>query len=460
MTSPDTGETNAAVVPINSARDTKQRRHQREYWEKLYQGVFGGGGEALARVFAYARARTLAPIPLLLTVLQRVCTSLPPGATFDAGLGPGSMNLFTVLVGAPGSGKDTHINAASEAAIVRVGDGAATRGPVELGIGSGEGIVTALAPGEDGSRPVLFVETEAGNLASLFKRKGSTLRPTLLKMYSGGALGATNKNDTTAVPRLSYTAGLVLGCQPDKAGVLLGGEDDGFKHRFVWTEMIDPLIGEDGLQAALFGSAAPDEPRPVDVFLPDDVMHGKPLRVAREIEEVVVAEQQNKRAYGVSSEGQGHSTQTRIKLSCALALLHGQMKASMDDWNRAGVLMSYSRAVYGRSQQHLDSQEVDRRVKERRAEEETRAKLEATRSNKVWEDLCTAVETERQVHRSHFRKHEVTSAHRGVFDELLDDALEDGILKMWRDERGRELVGPGERWGARGEKIVPIPGSD
>ena len=460
MTSPDTGETTAAVVPINSARDTKQRRRQREYWEKLYQEVFGGGGEALARVFAYARARKLAPIPLLLTVLQRVCTSLPPGATFEAGLGPGSMNLFTVLVGESGSGKDTHINAASEAAIVRVGDGAATRGPVELGIGSGEGIVTALEPGEDGSRPVLFMETEAGNLAALFKRKGSTLRPTLLKMYSGGALGATNKNDTTTVPRLSYTAGLVLGCQPDKAGVLLGGEDDGFKHRFVWTEMIDPLIKEDGLQAALFGSAAPDEPRPVDVFLPDDVMHGKPLRVAREIEEVVVAEQENKRAYGVSSEGQGHSTQTRIKLSCALALLRGRMTASMDDWRRAGVLMSYSRAVYGRSQQHLDSQEVDRRVKERRAEEETRAKLEATRSNKVWEDLCAAVETKRQVHRSHFRKHEVTSAHRGVFDELLDEALEDGILKMWRDERGRELVGPGERWEARGEKIVPIPGSD
>lgn len=445
MTSPDTGETTAAVVPINSARDTKQRRRQREYWEKLYQEVFGGGGEALARVFAYARARKLAPIPLLLTVLQRVCTSLPPGATFEAGLGPGSMNLFTVLVGAPGSGKDTHINAASEAAIVRVGDGAATRGPVELGIGSGEGIVTALEPGEDGSRPVLFMETEAGNLASLFKRKGSTLRPTLLKMYSGGALGATNKNDTTTVPRLSYTAGLVLGCQPDKAGVLLGGEDDGFKHRFVWTEILDPLIKEDGLQAALFGSPAPDEPRPVDVFLPDDVMHGKPLRVAREIEEVVVAEQENKRAYGVSSEGQGHSTQTRIKLSCALALLRGRMTASMDDWRRAGVLMSYSRAVYGRSQQHLDSQEVDRRVKERRAEEETRAQLEATRRRDIWGRLREQVEHDQAVERRRFRNN-LAPNRRPVFEQLLDDLIDARVLKILDDQSGPVLIIKGDLW--------------
>lgn len=445
MTSPDTGETTAAVVPINSARDTKQRRRQREYWKKLYQEVFGGGGEALARVFAYARARKLAPIPLLLTVLQRVCTSLPPGATFEAGLGPGSMNLFTVLVGESGIGKDTHINAASEAAIVRVGDGAATRNPVELGIGSGEGIVTALEPGEDGSKPVLFMETEASNLAALFKRKGSTLRPTLLKMYSGGALGATNKNDTTTVPRLSYTAGLVLGCQPDKAGVLLGGEDDGFKHRFVWTEMIDPLIKEDGLQAALFGSAAPDEPRPVDVFLPDDVMHGKPLRVAREIEEVVVAEQENKRAYGVSSEGQGHSTQTRIKLSCALALLRGRMTASMDDWRRAGVLMSYSRAVYGRSQQHLDSQEVDRRVKERRAEEETRAQLEATRRRDIWGRLREQVEHDQAVERRRFRNN-LAPNRRPVFEQLLDDLIDARVLKILDDQSGPVLIIKGDLW--------------
>lgn len=124
--------------------------------------------------------------------------------------------------------------------------------------------------------------------------------------------------------------------QPDKAHLLLDGEDDGFRHRFVWAELLDP--GK--LYERPEGTT-----RLMAVMVPKEVLAGTPVSFPDEIKRKVWQQQHLLSAYGVSSNNTGHRTQTQCKVAAGLALLRSSDSVSMDDWRRAGVLMDYSDRV-------------------------------------------------------------------------------------------------------------------
>ncbi|MGP5506854.1 hypothetical protein ACTXMG_05210 [Corynebacterium flavescens] len=305
-------------------------------WQQLEADLFDNAGEALSRVRECARSRGVQPVPFLLAVLQRVLCSLPGNVWFDAGKGRGCLNLFTVLLGIPGAGKDRMMGAVAEC--VEVCEAERRLEPVPLHLGSGEGIVETLQPdeGEVVTRPVVFGASEVGTLHTRLTRTGSTLRGTLLDIYSGNSLGATTKGSVLVVPAKSYTAGLWVAAQPDKAHLLLDGDDDGFRHRFVWAEMLDPfaLAERPAEQVGLLA-----------VSIPSSVLAGSPITFPAEVKRLVWTEGFELAAYGVSGSNSGHRTYTRLKLAAGLALLRSEAAVHMDDWRRAGVLMDYSDKV-------------------------------------------------------------------------------------------------------------------
>lgn len=305
-------------------------------WEHLEHDLFDGAGEAVQKVREHARANGAPPVAFLLAVVQYVLSSMPGNVGFDAGMGRGSMNLFIVLLGKPGAGKDRLMRLVRNS--VQVFDDQTPLKPWPVHPGSGEGITDALQPPEGASiaHPVLIEESEVGKLHTLLTRKGSTLRSTLLNIYSGNSLGVTNKGQITVIQEGTYTAGLWVAAQPDKAHLLLDGEDDGFRHRFVWAELLDPGKLYERPEGTTHLMA---------VMVPKEVLAGTPVSFPNEIKRKVWQQQHLLSAYGVSSNNTGHRTQTQCKVAAGLALLRSSASVSMDDWKRAGVLMDYSDRV-------------------------------------------------------------------------------------------------------------------
>ncbi|OFN35346.1 hypothetical protein HMPREF2565_01330 [Corynebacterium sp. HMSC072A04] len=340
-------------------------------WERLEHDLFDGAGDAVQKVREHARANGAPPVAFLLAVVQYVLACMPGNVGFDAGMGRGSMNLFIVLLGKPGAGKDRLMRLVRNS--VHVFDADTPLKPVSIHLGSGEGVTEALQPPEGLStaRPVLFEASEVGTLHTRLTRQGSTLRGTLLDIYSGNSLGVTNKGQVVVIEEGSYTAGLWVAAQPDKAHLLLDGEDDGFRHRFVWTELLDP-------------GKLPERPenttRLKSVLAPQQVISGTPVSFPEKVKQYVWQQSHLLAAYGVSGSNTGHRTQTRCKVAAGLALLRSSASVSMDDWRRAGVLMDYSDKVQAFAASYSKDkeiqQEVDRLERKELAQEEKRARDE------------------------------------------------------------------------------------
>lgn len=322
-----------------------------DQWAELHNRVFADAGESLTALEDWARSRYLPPIGATIMAAQRALTALPAGTTYDAGLGPGSLNTLVALVGRPGQGKDRL--AANIAGELTICQGNRTIEPIEAALGSGEGVAAKCAPDEETGTPadpIIFGESEAGRMESLMNRTGSTLRQTIMSIYSGNALGASNKHESTYVPRNSYTAGLWVGVQPDKAGALLGGADDGLAHRFIWTELIDP------------GATPTELTHPKAVDIPRDI--GLGIFFPEEVVKMTRQSQRDALMFGALGDHMGHRHQTRLKLAAGLALLRSTRTVDMDDWARSGALMDYSDTVRRWCLNHMEmksiSDEADR----------------------------------------------------------------------------------------------------
>lgn len=403
-------------------------------WEKLEALLFDGAGEALTSIRDWARGAHTPPVGAVVMAVLRVLSSVPAGTTFDAGVGPGSLNMLVALVGRPGAGKDKL--AANMATSLTVSHNMFPVNPKELPLGSGEGIATACmpTPGKNPddpftpAAPVIFAESEAGRMEALMKREGATLRPNLMKIYSGNSLGSTNKAETVHVPLNSYTAGLWVGVQPDKAGALLSGPDDGLAHRFVWTELVDPTRGYDVFPR---NSIHP-------VTLPTDLHETGVTYHASIVEETRRASTENL-IYGPEHNHQGHRHQTRLKLAAGLALLRSSATVSLDDWERSAVLMDYSDRVRGWCVKHLEAEEVRREVErehQRDAAEDIRREENVKKSRDL---ILSAVRDEPGTKRSPLRHR--ARRYRDEFDEvyaaLVNDRVitvktTDGVDELWQ----------------------------
>lgn len=393
------------------------------------QKIFDGAGQALQSVRGWARGNLLSPIAALNMCLVRILSSLPAGTTFNAGVGDSSLNLFIALVGSPGQGKDRLINTVSASLEITDSKGIPVL-PVRAALGSGEGIearLTAMTT-EEGTTPappVIFEESEAGRLESLMTRQGSTLRPNLLKMYSGGPLGTSNKGESTYVPANSYTAGLVMGVQPDKAGVLLGGYDDGLSHRFVWTDLLDPKADEWEYQPLM------------RVMLPPDLALGiqYPKSVHTEIRAAQIAAIRD----GALSNGQGHENFTRLKLAAGLALLRQTRTVSTEDWYRAGILVEFSEKVRTRCLEHLNKQEIAEAAAALQKKEDAEEQHEQNRVNRCRDLILEAFRDPNNLNAVPWSGREglprkVHSRDRKYMNTALNQLIIEGIVTPWPEE--------------------------
>lgn len=262
--------------------------------------------------------------------------------------------MFVVLMARPGGGKDQLINAASDAVRVFAADDqlGVPMSPKTHTVGSGEGVLTSLMPEQDGQPgpSVLFTVTEVGLMGALAERQGSTLRPHLLNIYSGGALALNNRKEKLWVEPNSYRAGMVLGAQPDKAGFIVSGQDDGFKHRFVFVEVLDPLR-DTGREYP------PVKLRPV--MVPSSVMNGTPMGAAPSVRQRVLRERDETLMYGPPVDGGGHRMFTTLKLAMGLALLRSGEQIEEEDYQRAAALMDFSDAIARGCEAHLERQQVE-----------------------------------------------------------------------------------------------------
>lgn len=388
-------------------------------WAELDAALFDGSA-VLESIRDHARHVRVSPTALLFVSLVRVLAAIPPTVTLNAGGGPAALNLFVSLIGPSGAGKDRTINAAARALTVY-------NGPREVEtptfpLGSGEGVVGVFAPREGADGPIpgeeraLFVETEVSALTVLMGRTGATLRSTLLKVYSGGDLGMTNKAERVSVEWGTYRAGLIVGAQPDRVGGILDDDGDGLPQRFLWTELVDPLR-EPG-RAYPAADALP-------VTLPE--FDDKGITFCDAAVDATRAADDNRLISGHTGGLNAHGHLTRLKAAAAIAALRGRAHVDADDWRRSGVLMAYSDRVRASCLAHLEGQriaaEVEKRERHEAAEEHTLNARRETVRGKVFDSLESADTADGWVNERIIRRG-LTKSQQAVLPEVLDAMTE------------------------------------
>lgn len=410
--------------------------YSREHWEALETVLFSGSA-ALESVRDYARHMRVSPVGLLTVVLVRTLTHVPPAVHLDAGGGPAALNMFAALIGPSGAGKDRTINAATNGLHVYRGD---IRQDVPVfPLGSGEGITSPFVPAVDDETPgddtdnapavdrALFEDTEVSSMSTLMNRRGSTLRSTLLKMYSGGSLGSTNKSEKTCVPMGTYRAGLIVGAQPDRAGGILDDDGDGFPQRFLWTELVDP-------NRRPRTNYPPTGITAVDL---DPVFEAGTITFCDAATEATRLSDDRRLITGDTGGMNAHGHLTRLKVAAAFAVLRGSAYVDDDNWERAGALMGYSDRVRASCLAHLEGQkvaeEVQRQARYEAVETQARAaRFEAVR-NRVF-DILESADTDAD---GWVNERVITRKFGARQREILPDVL-DEMLDPTGDERPLE----------------------
>ncbi len=295
----------------------------------------------LDRLRTFARSRRAAPWATTGVALVRCVSAVEPFVMLPPTIGGhASLNLFLGLVGVSGGGKGAAEAGGADA--INFGD------LTTWGVGSGEGIPhlflrrTKAKDGEPAgieqhTTRVLLRAPEVDTLDALKGRSGSTLLPKIRDAWIGDDLSFGYVDDTKRLPLRahSYRLGLIVGIQPERAGVLLEHADDGTPQRFAWMPARDPHVP----------LVAPDEPEPWPAWRcprwPTATNGRSVLGVCTEaidaMDEAAVA-----RHRGEVGALDGHSLLARLKVAAALGILNGRPEVNAEDWQLAGVFMAVS----------------------------------------------------------------------------------------------------------------------
>lgn len=413
--------TDAGKLPLVSALTTKE-------WGKFDKDLFSS--VKLQSLRDYARAAGVSPVGFLCTTLVHLASISHP-LTVNVGLGATPLNLMLALMGDSGAGKDMTLHKARGAyTFTRNGQ------PVECleyPLGSGESLPSVYCPPVDPKRNesprrvhhALFVDTEVSSVGVLMGRQGSTLRSMLLKLFSGSSFGNGTKQGSSVVQDGAYSAGVVIGVQPGKAGILLDDVEDGFPQRFLWTELVDPF--------------APLEmgelPRLDSVELPPP---GTVIRGCSEAR-AVFGEQRLRRAFGHTDGVNSHVKLIRARIAALLAILEQRATTGFTkgDWVRAGLLVDYSKRVRERCVEQVQSRELDRQL-DKTEQQHARFMVRAKGL------IVRALEKDERVERAPLRR-KAKSVIRSHYDDILEEWSKRDIIKVtaWS---GVEYVVRGPEW--------------
>ena len=314
---------------------------------------FWSARPVLGHIHRYAQARAAGPWGALGSVLVRATCAVPPHIMLPPIVGgPMSLNLFAALVGHSGLGKNAADAVGREA--VRFTYARLLSDPIELPIGTGEGIAKTFRQADDGPDDddapdtAILTAPEIDTLAALIGRQGSTIEPELRKVYSGEQLGFANaqKHTRTRVAAHSYRAGLIVGAQPARCGGLFRGADGGTPQRFTWLPVDDP--------------DAPDElpqiPEPMRIDIP--AILGPHLVVPDGVRAEILAHRRAMLRRESVDPLDGHRLLSQLKVAAALMILDSPNREvceiTDEDWSLAGVVMAVSDQTREAIQREVD----------------------------------------------------------------------------------------------------------
>ena len=393
---------------------------------------FWSSRPVLGHVRDFARARRASPWAVLGAVLVRVTVAVPPFLALPPLVGgPASLNIYVGLVGPSGAGKGAAEAVARDA--VRVGH------LETASIGSGEGIAHLFArrvrpkgqPSyvERTAEAVLFVVPEVDTLKALDARQGSTLFGELRKGWVGEPLGFAYADPDKRLPidAHTYRLGLLVGVQPDRAGVLLDDADAGTPQRFVWLPATDPAAPD----------LAPPEPAPWPWSPGFLVGVRDSISVCQVAREYVDAD----RLARVRGNGQGldaHAALARLKVAAALALLEDRAEVGEEDWRLAAVVMGVSTRTRAAVVDVLASSSRERNRRRGEAEADRAIVVEAKTREAAVDRVARVIVRHLDragdwVIRSELRRG-VTARDREHFDAAIDGLVEARTVMV--DEAG------------------------
>lgn len=327
----------------------------------VVEGTIWNEREVFARVRQAARARMVGPWAVLGSLMAQVVCRIGPHVVLPAIIGGvGSLNLFVGLVGKSGAGKDAAMAVAEELL-----DAPRLAPKHELGTGQG---IDASYTMQTKEGPVQFNDTvlwelsEIDTLAAHGKMSGSTLMPTVRKLYTGKQLGAqyADQFKRRPVPQHGYRAAIVAGIQPERSDVLLNDAETagGTPQRWLWLPTDDPEGKKRGRLVAP-RMAVPVRWQDYEVWAAQGEQGSDPVRlqerttmeVCAEAEQVIL--QAREEALGQTEEVaasaalDGHALFTRLKVAAVLALMEqrNRLEVTADDWRIAGMIMSVSDAT-------------------------------------------------------------------------------------------------------------------
>lgn len=329
--------------------DTVRLRGQlpEEFWESR---------PLLRHIRQAAHSRCCSADGVFYAVMTRLSGMVSHHIKADTGIGAdASLNLAVALIANSGVGKSTSVGVARR--LVEPPEDLDFRD--DLPLGSGEGLAevfmgTVEEPtGETtkSGKPVVvrvrrqvrhnafFYVDEGESLFKLAERSGSTIGETIRRAAIGETLGQTNASEerTRIVPAGSYSLGLLIGFQPEKALPLLEDAVAGTPQRFLWGLGIDRTVPKEPVEW-------PGELKVIGLlqaFVPTKITFAKEIR----------EELWEHRWLQVRGEAQdinpldSHRPLLMVKVASLLTLLDQRERVTLDDWELARMLWDSSCGV-------------------------------------------------------------------------------------------------------------------
>lgn len=305
------------------------------------------------------------PWAALGAILTRLSGDIPPNVVlpgFDSSA-VASLNLFTVLIGASGSGKSDLLGSLDTRFMPRpyVGD------PVlETELSTGEGIAARFTYTTRDSKTgqltfhrtawqMFATSDEIGQLDSVAAREGNSLTSTLRSAWSGGRLGASTSDAARirSLPAHSYRVAWIIGCQPGKGTILLNDEAQttGLTQRMLFVPVRDPHLTADAPDVTappqFIRDIHPNVPFPRALGGRVDGDLSLAIRQEIPVDPAIHAElRAERRRLRVTGEGiDGHWNLAKLKVAALLAILHGEDRVHHSWFALADGFMAQSDAA-------------------------------------------------------------------------------------------------------------------
>ncbi len=318
-----------------------------EFQAEENEAKFWDDSEILQGIYQWARSRWVGPWALLGYTLARVVATTPPNVQIPPFVGGNaSLNMFLAVVGKSGRGKTASLAASRAATWIQDEAESYTAG-------SGEGISSVFVTRrkEQGqwvltqyNDRAMYEVSEVDTLAALKNRSGNTFSAEMRKAWSGERLGFQNRDPERTLPvnQHAYRLCMHVGIQPGRGETILSEDETaaGTPQRFVW---VDTSPGEVSREKP----PPPDQLRwRVPVINQEQLQNaGNGITQIIRFAESVQSEIEDA-IYAQVTDSQdaldGHWLLCKIKVACALAVLHEHWDVREEDWRRAGILMAHS----------------------------------------------------------------------------------------------------------------------